>query len=108
MGCQVMTAERMNTLADNYSTDGGLVDYAACFREFLHEMGRASGYGTAGESAFRAPEGAKMREQKAMHPWDFKYSRDKHQMPYWYTSRQQVQTYSILCCYRLFCVVLSR
>ena len=84
-----MTPEAMNKLADSYVVSSGLIDYSACFRDYLFNL--SGSFGSIGPSAFRAPEGAKSRDQKASHPWDFKYGREKHQLPYWYMSRHQAR-----------------
>lgn len=77
-----MTPEVMNRLADEYTTTSGLVDYLSCFRNYLHDMvGNEPPSNTI--NAFKRAEKSKSKELKALHPWEFDYHREKHDVPYW-------------------------
>jgi hypothetical protein len=82
-----MTPERMNKLAEQYSSSSGLVDYIRCFREFLTDIS-SSNFPIKEESEpYRAHPTHAARDKGASHPWDFQYKREaKHAMPYWVTA----------------------
>lgn len=80
----VMSPETMSKLADKYDAGFGLINYLACFRNYL----------TAMTSTAIAPEfkdksanqsKAEIRENRALHPWEFSYQqRTRHSaVPYW-------------------------
>jgi Ca2+-binding EF-hand superfamily protein len=77
-----MSAEVMNRLADEYTITSGLVDYLSCFRNYLHDMvGNEPPSNTI--NAFKRAEKSKSKDLRALHPWEFGYHREKHDVPYW-------------------------
>jgi hypothetical protein len=104
-----MSAESMNSLADQYTLSNGLVNYHLLFRSFLTNTGAdASSINKRSLSASASlsrmhslpslshtmgSSSSSSANLGAVHPWEFNYTRSKHQEhPYWQSATAQPKT----------------
>ena len=77
----VMNASVMSGLADRYDAGFGLVNYLACFRNYLTAMTSTSAAPVKNDMTASEKKG---RDGRANHPWQFEYEkRNKHSAAYW-------------------------
>lgn len=88
-----MSAEAVNRLADTYTMSSGLVNYLLLFRSYLSTQrsstANASGSVNLSASLPRLPSlpalplNTLSQSAGPVHPWEFGYTRERHQDPYW-------------------------